>query len=120
MVASGGLLANLASAYILFQKQSESLNLRGAFYHVLADALGSIGAIAASLAIIFFGWNWADAVISGVVAVLILSSSWFLIREAVDVLPRGNAIPHQPDDLEGSSAVGRWGGVLCTIYMSGL
>ena len=89
VVASGGLLANLASAYILFQKQSESLNLRGAFYHVLADALGSIGAIAASLAIIFFGWNWADAVISGVVAVLILSSSWFLIREAVDVLLEG-------------------------------
>ena len=89
MVASGGLLANLASAYILFRRQSESLNVRGAFYHVLGDTLGSIGAIAASLAIIFFGWNWADAAISGIVAVLILSSSWFLIREAVDILLEG-------------------------------
>ena len=89
VVASGGLLANLASAYILFQRQSESLNVRGAFYHVLGDTLASIGAITASLAIIFFGWNWADTAISGMVAVLILSSSWFLIREAVDVLLEG-------------------------------
>jgi cobalt-zinc-cadmium efflux system protein len=51
--------------------------------------LGSIGAILASLAIIFFGWNSADAVISGVVALLILFSSWMLIRDAVDVLLEG-------------------------------
>jgi cobalt-zinc-cadmium efflux system protein len=89
VVASGGLVANLASAYILFRKQSESLNVRGAFFHVLSDALGSVGAIIASLVIIFFGWNSADAVISAIVALLILSSSWILIRDAVDVLLEG-------------------------------
>ncbi len=89
IVASGGLVANLASAYILYKNQSQSLNVRGAFIHVLSDALGSIGAIIASLAIIFFGWNWADAVISAIVAILILSSSWFLIRDAIDVLLEG-------------------------------
>ena len=86
IVASGGLFANLASAYILYKNQSQSLNVRGAFIHVLSDALGSIGAIIASLAIIFFGWNWADAVVSAIVAILILSSSWLLIRDAVDIL----------------------------------
>ena len=89
LVASGGLAANLASAYILFGKRSESLNVRGAFFHVLSDALGSIGAIAASLMIMFFGWNSADAVTSGIVGVLILSSSWIIIRDAVDILLEG-------------------------------
>ncbi len=89
IVASGGLFANLASAYILFKNQSQSLNVRGAFIHVLSDAVGSIGAILASLAIIFFGWNWADSVISAIVAILILSSSWLLIRDAIDILLEG-------------------------------
>jgi len=89
LVASGGLIANLASATILFGKQSESLNVRGAFSHVLSDALGSVGAVLASLVIILFGWIWADAVISAVVAILILSSSWTLIRGAVDILLEG-------------------------------
>ena len=88
-VASLGLMANLVSAYVLFGKQSESLNVRGAFFHVLSDALGSVGAIGAGLVMIFLGWNAADAVISGVVAVLILSSSWILIRDAADILLEG-------------------------------
>ena len=89
LVASGGLLANLASAYILFQSQSESLNVRGAFFHVLSDTLGSLGAVVASLLILFLGWNFADALISALVAVLILGSSWILIRDAVDILLEG-------------------------------
>lgn len=89
LVATGGLAANLVSAYFLFGKQSESLNVRGALFHVLSDAVGSAGAIVASLAIMLLGWNSADAVISAVVALLILSSSWILIRDAVDVLLEG-------------------------------
>jgi cobalt-zinc-cadmium efflux system protein len=85
-VALVGLSANLASAWLLFRKQSESLNVRGAFFHVLGDALGSIGAVLASLAIMFLGWFAADAVISAVVALLILWSSWVVIRDAVDIL----------------------------------
>lgn len=89
LVASGGLFANLASAYVLFHKQAESLNVRGAFFHVLSDAVGSIGAIFAGLAILFFDWPAADAVISAVIGLLILSSSWILIRDAVDILLEG-------------------------------
>jgi cobalt-zinc-cadmium efflux system protein len=86
MVAVIGLLANLASAYLLFGKHKESLNVRGAFFHVLSDAIGSVGAILASLAIMFGGYRGADPAISVVVGVLILSSSWILIRDAVDIL----------------------------------
>jgi len=89
VVASVGLLANLASAWILFGKHHESLNVRGAFFHVLTDAIGSIGAILASIAIIFSGYQMADPLISIGVAVLILFSSWVLIRDAVDILLEG-------------------------------
>ncbi len=88
-VAIIGLLANLASAYLLFGKRQHSLNIRGAFFHVLSDAVGSVGAIIASLAILFGGYTIADPLISAFVAVLILSSSWILIRDAVDILLEG-------------------------------
>ena len=89
LVAAFGLLANLASAWLLFGKHHESLNIRGAFFHVLSDAIGSVGAIIASIAIILGGYRIADPIISAIVAVLILSSSWILIRDAVDILLEG-------------------------------
>jgi cobalt-zinc-cadmium efflux system protein len=89
VVAAVGLLANLTSAYLLFGKHHESLNVRGAFFHVLSDAIGSVGAILASIAIIISGYQTADPSISVVVAVLILWSSWILIRDAVDILLEG-------------------------------
>ena len=89
VVASAGLTANLASAYLLFGEQKVSMNVRGAFFHVLGDAIGSIGVIAASLLILLFGWSLADPLVSAIVAVLILYSSWILIRDAVDVLLEG-------------------------------
>src|SRR5215468_5336918 len=88
-VAILGLLANIASAWILFGKHEESLNIRGAFFHVLTDAIGSMGAVIASIAIIVSGYQVADPLISIVVAVLILWSSWILIRDAVDILLEG-------------------------------
>src|SRR5947207_788592 len=89
IVAIIGLLANLASAWVLFGKHHESLNVRGAFFHVITDAIGSVGAIVASVAIIISGYQMADPLISIVVAILILWSSWILIRDAVDILLEG-------------------------------
>src|SRR5438046_2051331 len=89
LVAVIGLLANITSAYILFGKHHESLNVRGAFFHVLSDAIGSVGAILASIAILASGYQIADAAISVPVTILILCSSWILIRDAVDILLEG-------------------------------
>jgi cobalt-zinc-cadmium efflux system protein len=89
VVAVIGLLANLTSAWVLFGKHHESLNVRGAFFHVLTDALGALGAILASIAILVSGYALADPLISVVVAVLILWSSWIVIRDAVDILLEG-------------------------------
>jgi cobalt-zinc-cadmium efflux system protein len=89
IVAIVGLLANVASAWVLFGQHRESLNVRGAFFHVLTDAIGSVGAVFASIAIIVGGYRMADPLISIVVAVLIMWSSWALIRDAVDILLEG-------------------------------
>jgi cobalt-zinc-cadmium efflux system protein len=55
VVACVGLVANLVSAYLLFGEHRHSLNVRGALFHVISDAIGSVGAIVASLAILLGG-----------------------------------------------------------------
>ena len=93
VVASAGLLVNLGGALILSRKKGESLNVRGAFLHVLADALGSVGAIAAGGIMLATGWYLADPIVSVLIALLILFSSWRLLKESVTVLMEG-APPH--------------------------
>ncbi len=85
-VALAGLAANIAAAAILHRSAGESLNVRGAYLHVLSDLLGSAGAALAAAVILAVGWLAADPIISIVVGVLILASSWTLLRESVDIL----------------------------------
>ncbi len=86
LVAVVGLLVNVVGAVILSRSGGESLNVQGALRHVLADVMGSVGAIAASLIIIFTGWTYADPLISVVIGVLVLASSWKLLRESISIL----------------------------------
>jgi cobalt-zinc-cadmium efflux system protein len=85
-VALAGLLVNVVAAVLLHSSAEHNLNVRGAYLHILGDLLGSVGAIAAALIIMTLGWTPADAIISGFVGLLILISSWKLVRESVDVL----------------------------------
>jgi cobalt-zinc-cadmium efflux system protein len=85
-LAGAGLLVNVGVAVRLREHRHRSLNLRGAYLHVLSDLLGSVGAVAAGATILATGWNAADPLASALIAVLILMSSWALVREAVDVL----------------------------------
>ncbi len=92
-VATLGLLVNVAGAFILSRSGGESLNVEGAMRHVIADALGSVGAMAAAGVIILTGWRYADPLISTAIGLLILASSWRLLRDSTNVLleatPRG-------------------------------
>lgn len=88
-IACGGLCVNLLSAYLLHGSHEENLNLHGAWLHIIGDALGSVAAIAAGILIYFYGWYIADPIISVVITMLILWSSWHLIREATNVLLEG-------------------------------
>ena len=85
-VAFAGLIANIVSARLLHAGSDHSLNLRGAYLHVLGDLVGSAGAIVAAIIIMLTGYMIADPIISVIVGLLILLSSWKLVRESVDVL----------------------------------
>jgi cobalt-zinc-cadmium efflux system protein len=92
-VGVAGLAVNVAAAGILARASSESLNVRAALRHVLADAAGSLGVIAAGVAILVTGWVYADLVVSVLIGLLVLASSWTILRESVGILlesaPRG-------------------------------
>jgi len=88
-IAVFGLIANGLSAVILSRSQDESLNVKSAFLHVVADALGSVGAIAAGLIMYLTGWYQADPLISMMIGVIIFYSSGKLIRDSVNVLLEG-------------------------------
>lgn len=89
VVATGGLAVNLVCARILHGRHEVDLNLRGAWLHVIGDALGSIAAIIAGALMSIYGWYTADPVISMAIALLIIWSSWALIRESTNVLLEG-------------------------------
>ncbi len=89
VVAAAGLVLNLGSAYVLSRHQSANLNIKGALYHVMSDALGSAGAVAAGVVMIFTGWYYADSIISVLVSVLILRSAWVILKESAHILLEG-------------------------------
>jgi cobalt-zinc-cadmium efflux system protein len=85
-IAVVGLAANALTAALLSRAARHDLNARGALLHVLGDALGSLGAIAAGMCIWLWDWTRADAVAGLAVAALVVASAARLIRESVDVL----------------------------------
>jgi cobalt-zinc-cadmium efflux system protein len=85
-VAAAGLVVNLISLRMLHDLRHGSLNTRGAYLHVLGDALGSAGALAAAGVIAFTGWTLADPIISIALALLILFGAWQLVKESTDIL----------------------------------
>ena len=88
-IASIGLLVNLLSACVLHQCHHSSINMKGAFLHVVGDAASSIGTIAAGILMWWKGWLWADPLTSVLVGVLILYSAWRLVKDSADILLEG-------------------------------
>ncbi|MGB0622097.1 MAG: cation diffusion facilitator family transporter [Myxococcota bacterium] len=99
LVATGGLVINLLGLWILEGGRSESLNVRGAWLHVLSDTLASVGVIVAGAGIWAFGWLWLDPAVSLVVSILVLFSAWHLIREALDVLMETAPAHLDPEEI---------------------
>ncbi len=112
VIASVGLVVNLVAARLLSGSATHNLNVRGALLHVLSDLLGSLGVLTSALVMLLTGWARADAVASALIALLVLFSSWTLLREAVDILME--AVPSHIDldelrraleDIPGASEV---------------
>lgn len=95
IVATLGLLVNVVSAVALARAGGKSLNMRGAYVHMVADAAGSVGAIVAGLAVTFAGANWVDPAASLFIAGLVVWTSWGLLRDTTHVLLEGT-----PDDID--------------------
>ena len=85
-VATGGLVVNIAGLFILHGGRGTSLNMEGAWLHVLSDALGSVGAMASGACIWAFGWMWVDPLASVIIGALVIYSAWSLLKEALSVL----------------------------------
>jgi cobalt-zinc-cadmium efflux system protein len=85
-IAAGGFVVNLAGLWFLGAHRGESLNIRGAWLHVMTDALGNLGTIVAGGLIWGLGWNLADPLTSILIAVLVIYSAWHLVAESVSVL----------------------------------
>jgi cobalt-zinc-cadmium efflux system protein len=89
VIAISGLLINLICAYFLHSSQHTSLNIRGAFLHVIGDAVSSVGAILAGILMLWKEWYVADPLASFFVGGLILVGSWHLVRDSVNILLEG-------------------------------
>lgn len=86
VIASGGVLINVAGALILARGDRGSLNLQAALRHVIADLLGSVGVIVAAIVILATGWVYADPLISVLIGVLVAASSWGVLRDSISIL----------------------------------
>ncbi|HXZ48397.1 MAG TPA: cation diffusion facilitator family transporter, partial [Usitatibacter sp.] len=84
-VAAAGVVVNAGTALLFLPGREHDLNARGAFLHMAADALVSVGVIAAGVAMLRTGWLWLDPAVSLVIAVVILAGTWGLLRESVQL-----------------------------------
>ncbi|MFF1677744.1 cation diffusion facilitator family transporter [Streptomyces sp. NPDC058256] len=81
-----GLVANMISLTLLMRGQKDSLNVRGAFLEVVADALGSAAVLIAAVVILTSGWQAADPIASIVISLMIVPRTWKLLQETLNVL----------------------------------
>jgi cobalt-zinc-cadmium efflux system protein len=93
VVAAIGVVINTVTALFFFRGKDQDLNIRGAYLHMAADAAVSLGVVVSGLLIWKFGWPIVDPLISLVIALVILLSTWGLLRDslnlAVDAVPKG-------------------------------
>ena len=118
VVALLGLGVNVGSAVLLARAQGRSLNMRGAFIHMVVDAAGSVAAVSAGVAVVAWGADWVDPFVSIAIAVLVLWSAWGLLRDTAQVLlegtPRGmdptrvEAVIADDDDVEAVHHLHLW------------
>lgn len=90
-VAGVGVVINTVTA-LLFMRGSDDLNIRGAFLHMAADALVSVGVVVSGALALWFGWGWLDPVVSLLIAVVIMWGTWSLFHHSLHLLFDG--VPH--------------------------
>jgi cobalt-zinc-cadmium efflux system protein len=95
VIAAIGILINVSSALFFLKTQKSELNARGAYLHMMTDALVSVGVVIAGVLIRFTGWYWLDPAISLIVLIVILFGTWSLLRESLRL-----SLDAVPPDME--------------------
>jgi cobalt-zinc-cadmium efflux system protein len=85
-IAVVGIAVNVSAGAVLYRARNGNLNVEAAFRHVLADLAGSLGVAIAAVVIVLTGWLEADALVSMAIGVLVLASSWSILRDSVSIL----------------------------------
>jgi cobalt-zinc-cadmium efflux system protein len=92
-VAAIGIVVNSLSAFLFFKNKDADLNIKGAYWHLLADAMVSVGVVIGGIVISYTGWYWLDPVIGLGIMIIILISTWSLLTDSfkmsVDAVPAG-------------------------------
>ncbi|HWQ23344.1 MAG TPA: cation diffusion facilitator family transporter [Gaiellaceae bacterium] len=93
VVALAGVAVNVAAGAVLVRARAGSLNVEAALRHVAADLAGSLGVVAAAVLVLAAGWLVADPLVSILIGLLVLASSWSILRDSTAILleaaPRG-------------------------------
>lgn len=92
-VAAIGIVINTATALMFISGSKSDLNIRGAFLHMAADAMVSLGVVLAGIAMIATGWLWFDPIVSLIIVAVVVVGTWQLLRDslnlALDAVPEG-------------------------------
>ncbi|MDA3971402.1 MAG: cation diffusion facilitator family transporter [Desulfobulbaceae bacterium] len=89
VVAGIGVVINTATALLFFSGRKDDLNIKGAFLHMAADAVVSVGVVAAGFAIRATGLLWIDPALSIIIAVIIIIASWGLLKDSLHLSMAG-------------------------------
>ncbi len=107
--AAVGIVINGLTAWALSRQQQHDINTRGAFLHMLADTLVSVGVVVSGIVIKYTGWWVVDPIIGMVIAIVILASTWSLLAESLrmstDAVPEGFDVDEVKQKIEGTEGV---------------
>ncbi len=90
-----GVLINSLSAFLFFEGQKDDINIKGAFLHLLLDAVVSVGVVISGVIIYYTNWNIIDPIVSFIIAAIILVSTWHLLTESIKLTLDG--VPQDVD-----------------------
>jgi cobalt-zinc-cadmium efflux system protein len=95
VVAAVGIVVNTATALLFRRGRERDLNIRGAFWHMAADALVSAGVVVAGALVLWLGWAWLDPAMSLIIAAVVVWGTWILFRQSLHLLFDG--VPEEID-----------------------
>ncbi|WP_091395330.1 cation diffusion facilitator family transporter [Arachidicoccus rhizosphaerae] len=95
LVALVGVLINGFSAYLFFKDQKQDINIKGAYLHMVGDAIVSVGVVIGGLLMNYTGWYWIDTVLSIIIGLIILKATWGLFSQSIHL-----ALDGMPEDID--------------------